>query len=514
MTSNKQFKKDARELAAREGISYTDACWRLRNAAAPATAPTEAARYGWAEVTVDALSEIVAEHGVVPVTVIWDEEARRTMVQRDSGVRWGVAEPAVDGYVIREVPDCHMAVEKGTRVPVPHRLPDGRVAVAAVWPVVWQSNSEPFWRFVHNGWDVERPGDFPAGLDPMCPSRDLPYEVRTYDVPDGVLGEDHSGGAPGWWTRAWCTDLDKARELADAFTAYRLGASERPAGGDFGCLRAEVWRHSTTNLVTLPARVHRADAAPDRPVAPQLPFDTWPAGRPKSATPTPEPSWYPGEKHPPTYELKVWREDTGWVSFAWVTGGRSGASLAAARLRVGTGGPYAFAETWGPRHPDAWAHDWTQEGRVLTDHHPDMPYAERDAWFDARRQEKEDHLVASLAARSRGALTVEQAAERLRAGGEEYRGFLETGSACIARALNTARRAAEGEGRLRLREALDALERRNEVAEGVIDIVDAYLATDPDAHFSAGAQAYMRRALAEYLAPGSIDEGVPGLSTA
>ncbi|MEW2576710.1 hypothetical protein [Streptomyces syringium] len=29
-----------------------------------------------------------------------------------------------------------------------------------------------------------------------------------------------------------------------------------------------------------------------------------------------------------------------------------------------------------------------------------------------------------------------------------------------------------------------------------------------------GAQAYMRRALAEYLAPGATDEGVPGLSTA
>ncbi|MET9648501.1 hypothetical protein ACFZB6_32670 [Streptomyces syringium] len=86
------------------------------------------------------------------------------------------------------------------------------------------------------------------------------------------------------------------------------------------------------------------------------------------------------------------------------------------------------------------------------------------------------------------------------------------GSACIARALNGARRAAEGKELLRLREALDALERRNEVAEEVIDIVHAYLATNPDAHFTDGAQACMRRAL-EYLAPGATDEGVPRLST-
>jgi hypothetical protein len=246
------------------------------------------------------------------------------------------------------------AVEKGTRVPVPHQLPDGRVEVAAVWPVVWLSNDQPFWRFVHNGWSVERPGDFPDGLDPMCPSRDLPYEVRTYDVPDGVLGEDHFGGAPAWWTKAWCTDLDKARELADALVAYRLSAIDRPAGGDCGHLRAEVWEHVTTDRGALPTRVHRADAALDRPMVPRLPFDTCPPGRPHSSQPTPEPDWYQGEKHPPTYELKVWREGTGWTLFAWVTGGRSDGGLAATLLRVGTGGRYPFGETWGPRHPDAW----------------------------------------------------------------------------------------------------------------------------------------------------------------
>ncbi|WP_097257777.1 hypothetical protein [Streptomyces sp. Ag109_G2-15] len=154
--------------------------------------------------------------------------------------------------------------------------------VAALWPVVWHSNDEPFWRFVHNGWSVEKPGHFPDGLDPMCPSPDLPYEVRGYTVPDGIVGEDHWGGAPRWWTKAWCTDLDKARELADALVAHRPHTTERPAGGDCGELRAEVWEQVTTDRSKLPSRVHRADADPDRPTVPHLPFDTWPPGLPRA----------------------------------------------------------------------------------------------------------------------------------------------------------------------------------------------------------------------------------------
>ncbi|MEU2854550.1 hypothetical protein [Streptomyces syringium] len=51
-------------------------------------------------------------------------------------------------------------------------------------------------------------------------------------------------------------------------------------------------------------------------------------------------------------------------------------------------------------------------------------------------------------------------------------------------------------------------------AEEPPSVVHAYLATNPDTHFTDGAQACIRRALAEYLAPGATDEGVPGLSTA
>ncbi|MEU5233993.1 hypothetical protein AB0G82_32665 [Streptomyces anulatus] len=91
-----------------------------------------------------ALSGVVAEHGIVPVSVVWDEDARHSIVQRDDGVRWGVAEPAADGVVIREVRDCTGVVPKGTRVPMSHRLDDGRVEVAALWPVVWYSDREPY----------------------------------------------------------------------------------------------------------------------------------------------------------------------------------------------------------------------------------------------------------------------------------------------------------------------------------------------------------------------------------
>ncbi|MFD5489506.1 hypothetical protein ACFWIV_29030 [Streptomyces virginiae] len=490
--------------AAREGAKYTEA---LRSASSDPASPE------WDGLVVSALSAVVAAHGVVPVTVIWDEDARHTMVQRDDGVRWGVAEPAADGVVIREVRDCFGAVPKGTRVPVPHRLDDGRVEVAALWPVVWSSNREPFWRYVHNGWAVDRPGDFPHALDPMCPSPGLPYEVRVYYVPDGIVGEDHNGGAPSWWTRAWCDRLDKAVLLADALVAHRLSTPSRPAGGDCGDLRAEVWQHSTTDLGTLPARVHQVDAAPDRPVVPRLPFNAWPKGRPASTEPTPEPTWFKGEKHPPTYDLRVWSETDGWMTLAWFVGGRSPAGIAADLLRIGTGGPYAFAETWGPHFPGADAHDWTQEGRALMDRHPDESYAEATARYDAQRHQETADLAAALAARSRGALTAEQAVARLEAGGQEYRDFLRVGQICVMDALNEKRRAAEGDERLRMRAALDALKDHHQVDDWVIELTAAHMATSRrDGHYTEGAKRWRERALQEYLEPGEGVAGVDGLS--
>lgn len=489
--------------AAREGAKYTKA---LRSASPEPAAPD------WDDLVVSALSAVVTEHGVVPVTVIWDEEARHTMVQRDDGVQWGVAEAAADGVVIREVRDCSGAVAKGTRIPVPHRLDDGRVEVTALWPVVWSSNAQPFWRYVHNGWAVDRPGSFPHAFDPMCPSPDLPYEVRVYYVSDGIVGEDHSGSAPCWSTHAWCDRRDKAVLLADALVAHRLGPISRPAGGDCGYLRAEVWQHSTTNLGTLPARVHQFDADPARPVVPRLPYDTWPPGRPASTGPAPEPTWFRGEKHPPNYDLRVWSETDGWTTLAWFVGGRSPAGIAADLLRVGTGGPYVFAETWGPYHPGAAGHDWTQEGRALTDYHPDEPYAERTARYDEDRRQETAHLATALAGRSRGALTTEQAAARLKDGGQEYRDFLRVGMICIMDALNEKRRAAEGDERLRMRKALDALEKHHQVDDWVSELTAAHMATDPRSHYTTGAKQWQRRALQEYLTPGDDVAGVPGLS--
>ncbi|MEU5109602.1 hypothetical protein AB0H07_46465 [Streptomyces sp. NPDC021354] len=483
--------------AARTGAKYT-AFLRAQQAA------VDEAR----ELVVAGLSEVIAQGGTVPVRVVWLDEPR---LEQHRGDRWGVVEPAVDGVVIREVPAPAGAVEKGTRVPVPHRLPDGRVEVADLWPVVWQSNDEPFWRYVHNGWSCEKPGDYPDGLDPMCPSPELPYEVRVYDVPDGIVGEDHWGSAPSWWTKAWCTGINNARELADAMVAHRLRVPERPAGGDCGYLRAEVWEHVTRDLSVLPHRVYQVDADPDRPVAPHLPFGTWPAGRPESAQHTPEPVWHAGEKHPPNYQLRVWSEEGGWTSLAWIDGGRTPASIAATLLRVGTGGSYSFAETWGPRHPDAWAHDWTQEGRCLADYHPDMPHAEHSARLAVHRQAEENRLAAALAERSRGALTMQQAVARIQTGGQKYRDFLSTGSAAISRALHTARRAAKGVDRLRMREALDALE-RHEVADWVVELTHTYLSTSPGDGSTPQEQAYVRRALEEYLTPGPRTNGVPGLS--
>ncbi|MFF8387744.1 hypothetical protein ACF053_29460 [Streptomyces kanasensis] len=484
--------------AARQGEKFTAA---LRAAQDPASEPFPE----WDDVVVPALSAVVAEHGTVPVTVRWDEGARTTMVQRDDGVRWGVADPVAEGIVIHEVPDCIRAVPKGTRVPVPHRLDDGRVEVAALWPVVWCSNREPFWRYAHNGWSVEQPGAFPAALDPMCPSPDLPFEVRSYYVPDGIIGEDHSGGAPSWRTRAWCDRLDKAVLLADALVAHRLSSPSRPAGGDCGDLRAEVWEHSTTDLGTLPARVHLVNADPDRPVVPRLLFNAWPKGRPASTDPTPEPTWFQGEKHPPTYDLRVWSGESGWETLGWFVGGRNPASIAAALLRVGTGGPFPFAETWGPRYPDAWAHDWTQEGRALMDRHPDESYAEGTVRYDEKRRQEAVALAAALAARSCGALTAEQTAARLEKGGQEYRDFLRVGQICIMDALNKRRLAAEegSDERMRMREALDALEKRHQVDDWVIDLTRTHMATNRrDTHFTEGAKRWRERALQEYLAPG------------
>ncbi|WP_338672618.1 hypothetical protein V1460_06240 [Streptomyces sp. SCSIO 30461] len=62
-------------------------------------------------------------------------------------------------------------------------------------------------------------------------------------------------------------------------------------------------------------------------------------------------------------------------------------------------------------------------------------------------------------------------------------------------ALNEKRLVAEGDERLRLREALDALENHRQVADWVSELTAVHMATNPrDGHFTAGARRWRRRA--------------------
>lgn len=128
--------------------------------------------------------------------------------------------------------------------------------------------------------------------------------------------------------------------------------------------------------------------------------------------------------------------------------------------------------------------------------------------------EEDAELAAALAGRSRGPLTTEQVMARLTAGGQEYRDFLHVGMICIMDALNEKRLAAEGDERLRMRAALDALEKHHRVDDWVIDLTRSHMANNRrDAHFTDGAKRWRERALQEYLTPDEDLGGVPGLST-
>ncbi|WP_158935166.1 hypothetical protein, partial [Streptomyces capuensis] len=94
----------------------------------------------------------------------------------------------------------------------------------------------------------------------------------------------------------------------------------------------------------------------------------------------------------------------GWRTVGWFSS-RLEANLAADLLCVGAGGRYGHAETWGPRHLDAWRHE---EGRVRCEVHPAESVAEETARLEAARREREGWLVAALVERSGGALTAGQ----------------------------------------------------------------------------------------------------------
>lgn len=120
--------------------------------------------------------------------------------------------------------------------------------------------------------------------------------------------------------------------------------------------------------------------------------------------------------------------------------------------------------------------------------------------------------MAALAERSGGALTEAQIVQRLHVGGQRYRNFLHAGAASILRALHDARCAAEGEERLRMREAVEALGVRHDIPDWVVTLTRTYLAATSQ-HYTEAERAWVHRALREYLAPGTDTTGVPGLST-
>ncbi|MER6198092.1 hypothetical protein ABT234_12100 [Streptomyces sp. NPDC001586] len=221
----------------------------------------------------------------------------------------------------------------------------------------------------------------------------------------------------------------------------------------------------------------------------------------------PEPLWRGSETNPPTSSLVVWT-GTGWRTLVWTD---CQASSIAAAIGVGAGGAFAWAESWGPRHPDPDLHDWTQEGRELCARFPDPTYAERSAVFDAERAAQENALVAALA--DRGGLTREETTARLERGGAEYRELLDVGQATICRALHTARRALpEGPERIAVRHAIDDLMYRHVLPADAERIAGAQLDTEIEATRSPAVTAWCWRAVAEYVAPVAdpVKAGVEG----
>ncbi|WP_043463724.1 hypothetical protein [Kitasatospora sp. MBT66] len=514
-------KQTARRRAAAGNTGHQVAVEQLKartSTAAHGTSPSAEA-HDWDETVVAALTALVTDTGTAPMHTVWRDastargDSSRPPTQGQPPMtdpdRWGVAEACVDGYLVRQIASSHShGLEKGTRGPVPYRTRDGEVEVAALWPLVHWPERGLGWRWVHNGWGVEQPGRILGDADPLRPAVALPFEVRVFSVLDGVLGEDYGVSAPGWETVAWCAALEHAAELAHAYTDHQYTTPKRRP--DAGYAQAEVWEHAHT-LEVLPVQRLVTHAAPDRPAIAHLRSDAPVPGRPASGPSTPEPDWRPGLKYPPKGELRVW--DNGrWKSFAWFTGAGD-PGIAAALLRVGAGGRYPYAESWRPRHPDTWRHDWTQEGRSLSHRYPAEPYTETARRSDRSRRRRAEHLAASLAGRSGGRLTVEQAADRIRRGGQQYEDFLRTGQVVVLDVLNAQRLALpEGLERDAVRALIDGLEDRHEVPGDLVPPAWARLDQDERDGKLPGMRAYRARALTEYLTPAADGDGLPGLA--
>jgi hypothetical protein len=494
--------------AARTGAKYTAA---LRREIGAHPLPSHLALFDadaldeGERMVVDCLRALAAEGR--PLTVRMAEpdpevvEAR--MRAEEKGVRprwqrWASVEAAVDGYVLRETRygpnrSGYTSTNRGPRVPVPVRAADGTVTVVAMPEWAWLHEGR--WIWVHTGWPVDAPGRIVDPPQEFSPAPGLRWQVAVWvdlGYEGQVMGEDYSGGTSNWQTVGWCTSRDDAQLIARAYTAHR---------GHYA--RADVIEHGTDNGI-ISLTVDTYVPAPDAPARPRPPALGEPRGTlaasPRPASPDrseiPEPAWYEGVTHPPNSSLIVWT-DAGWRTLVWTDWQ---CSNIAARLGIGAGGPYEWAEAWGPRHPDRDMHDWTQEGRELTHRFPETTYQERTRLIDAWRQAREDALVTALA--DRGGLTREQAAARLAQGGEDYRTLLEVGQATISRALHTARRALpEGPERTAIRHAIDDLMTRHLLPADAERLANEQLDREIEASRAPASTAWYRRAVAEYIRP-------------
>lgn len=446
---------------------------------------------------VDCLRALAAEGELLQVRMTEPDpevvEAR--MRAEEKGIRpqwkrWASVEAAVDGYVLRETQygpnrSGYTQANRGPRVPVPVRAADGTVTVVAMPEWAWLHEGR--WIWAHTGWPVEAPGRIVDPPQVFAPGPGLRWQVAVWlDLghEGKVLGEDYGGGTSDWQTVGWCASRDDARQIARAYTAHRDHYA-----------RADVIEHGTDNgIVSLTTDTYFP--APDAPERPRPTTASGPRPTSPDRSEIPEPAWHRGEKHPPNSSLIVWT-GTGWRTLVWTDW--QSANIAAV-LGIGAGGPYEWAEDWGPRHPDRDMHDWTQEGRELHRRFPETTYPERTELIDSWRRAKEDALVDALTVR--GGLTREQAVARLARGGEKYRQVLDVGQASISRALHTARRALpEGPERTAVRHALDDLMDRHLLPPDAERIAGEQLDSEVENTRSPATTAWCRRAVTEYVAP-------------
>ncbi|MFG2623230.1 hypothetical protein ACGFXC_37050 [Streptomyces sp. NPDC048507] len=497
MPKNQSTAAKRARAATRAGAKYTTAL-RAAGPLPPHLRPVdEGALADGERLVVDHLRALAEAGGLLPLRSVTPEEAvikaerlARSEGRRPAWERWATVEAAVDGYVLREVlrgpnGSRYHQGNRAPRVPVPVRAEDGTVTMVAM--PHWAREEHGWWIWSHTGWPVEAPGRIIDPPQRFAPAPNM-WEVAAWldmSQEDGrVLGEDYGGSASSWQTVGWCTTREDAQLIARAYVAHHghfTRADVLQHGPDLGYV-SEI-RDSYLQAPDAPAQA-RAKAAPGpRPASPDR-------------AEVPEMTWYGGETHPPRSSLVVWT-GTAWRTLVWSDWQTSNI---AAHLGIGADGPFAWAESWGPRHPDRDLHDWTQEGRELCGQFPEPPYTERSAQFAAERAAQAEALLTALA--ERGAMTRKEAAARLERGGEAYRQLLDVGQATICRALNTARRALpEGPERTAVRHAIDDLMSRHLLPADAVRIAGEQLDTEVEAQRAPEVTAWCRRAVAEYVAP-------------